>query len=156
MKNKRKIFLKDKEGKTTEVSSKHGNSEIGWSKAFISIKFLFSQVSAHFLPCINTNMPLLFTLSTLQTKWKCQPSTMANFHSFIRLKHNLYDVINQCWHQTSLRCAAFGWVELISFPVADMGLSWICAEHRADNRGMLLLLLSRAHTNPRPFMLSLH
>lgn len=30
---------------------------------------------------------------------------------------------------------------------------WICAEHRVDKREMFLLLLIRAYTEPRPFLL---
>lgn len=46
-------------------------------------------------------------------------------------------------------------VEFIFFPVAGMGLFWTCAEHRADNIEISLLLLSRACTDLRPFLLSM-
>lgn len=43
-------------------------------------------------------------------------------------------------------------MELIFFTMAGMGLCWICAEHRIDNIEMFLLFLSRAYTQPRPFL----
>lgn len=43
-------------------------------------------------------------------------------------------------------------VELIFFTEAGMRLFWICVEHRITNIGVILLLLSKAYTEPRPFL----
>lgn len=44
-------------------------------------------------------------------------------------------------------------MELIFFIAANLGLFWICAENSADSTPMFPLLLSRAHTASRPFLL---
>lgn len=44
-------------------------------------------------------------------------------------------------------------MELIFLIVANLGLFWLCAENSADSTPMFSLLLSRAHTASRPFLL---
>jgi len=51
-------------------------------------------------------------------------------------------------------CAGFGWDRFVFLHSSSFGaMFWLCAENSGDNRGMFSLVLTRAYTESRPFLL---